>query len=65
MGATRDKTTIKKNGVNIILDSIKGKNKITIFLLKKNIYAPEGSSPKESYIYLTEEKKVQDGNDKK
>ena len=40
MGDTKCKTTIKKNGVNVILDAIKGKNKSTMFYLKANRYAP-------------------------
>ena len=34
MGATKYKTTVKKNGVNMNLDAIKGKDESTIFYLK-------------------------------
>ena len=41
VGATQDKITINKNGVNIILDAIKGKNESMMFYLKSKIHAPE------------------------
>ena len=60
MGATQDKITIKKNGVNMILDAIKGKNAVMMFYLKEKIYAPKGSKPQEVNTSLPEENK--DGN---
>ena len=45
-GATKDKITIKKNGVNMILDTRKGKNESTMFYLKANRYYPEGLKEK-------------------
>ena len=57
MGATKDKMHIKKNGVNVILDARKGKNKSTVSYLEAKIYAPEGSSTQETNINLPQEKK--------
>ena len=39
VGATKDKIIINKNGVSMILDARKGKNKSTIFYLKARRYA--------------------------
>ena len=52
MGATKDKMHIKKNGVNVILDARKGKNKSIVSYLEAKIYAPEGSSTQETNINL-------------
>ena len=60
MGANEDKTTIKKNGVSVILDARKVQNKSIMFFLKSNMYYPEGQ---EALTNLPEEKK--DGNEKK
>ena len=65
MGATKDEKTTRKNGVNMILDARKGKNKITMFHLKEKSYSPLGLLPKEANINLPEEKEVQDGNNEK
>ena len=40
VGATQDKTTIKKNGVSMILDAIKGNNASMMFYLKAKHYIP-------------------------
>ena len=42
MGATKDKITIKKNGISMILDSRKGQTKSIMFYLKAKRYSPEG-----------------------
>ena len=42
MGATQDKMNIKKNGVNMILDTGKGRNTCMMLYLKAKRYAPEG-----------------------
>ena len=42
MGATKLKNAIKKNGINMIMDTIKGVNDSTMFLLKAKRYAHEG-----------------------
>ena len=54
MGANKYNMTINKNSVNIIMDARKVKNEITMFYLKANIYAPEGSSHKEANRNLLE-----------
>ena len=54
MGDTKDKITIDEGGVNVTLDTRKGINESTIFYLKANRYAPEGSSPQEAYINMPE-----------
>ena len=54
--------TIKKNGVNMILDTRKVMNYRTMFYLKAKRYAPEGSSPLETNRNLLEGNKVQDSN---
>ena len=41
VGAIQDKVTIKKNGVRVILDAMKGQNKSTIICLKVNSFSPE------------------------
>ena len=38
MEATQDKTTIKKNGVSMILDARKSKNESIMFYFKKEQY---------------------------
>ena len=40
MGATQDKITMKKDGVGVIFDAIKGQNKSMVFYLKAKRYAP-------------------------
>ena len=55
MGATKEKITTKKNGVNIILDARKGKYGSTVFYLKAKRYYPEGLSTQETRSNLTEE----------
>ena len=65
MGSTKDKITIKKNGVNVILDARKLRNESTTLYLKVNRYALEGSKPQEASIKLPGGEKVQDGNDEK
>ena len=59
MGDTQDKMTIKKNGVSMILDEIKGKNVSMMFYLKAKHYVPEVQVP---LTNIPEEEK--DGNDK-
>ena len=39
MGATKYKTTIKKNGVSMILNAIKGVNDSTMFYLKAKTFS--------------------------
>ena len=63
MGDTLDKITLKKNSVNIVLDTRKGENESTIFYLKLKRYAPEGTKPQEANINLPEEEKY--GNEEK
>ena len=58
MGDTQYKTTINKNGVNIILDTRKGKNKSKVLYLKAKKYAPEGYPTEEAQIKFLEEKEV-------
>ena len=65
MGATKYKVIIKKSGVNMNLDARKVKNESTMFLFEAKRYVPEVQSPKEAIGNLTEEKEVQDDNDKK
>ena len=42
MGATQDKIIINKYGVSMILDAIKGQNKIMMFYLNTKSYSPAG-----------------------
>ena len=42
MGATKDKITIKKNGISMILYSRKGQTKSIMFYLKAKRYSLEG-----------------------
>ena len=65
MGATKEKITTKKNGVNIILDARKGKIDNTLLYLKDKRNAPKWSSYHNTNRNLQEFKKVQDENDKK
>ena len=65
MGAIKDNMNIKKDGVSMKLYERKGINESTVFYLKMERYPPEGSSPQEGKKKLPEEKKVQNGNDKK
>ena len=65
MGDTKEKITINKNSVNMILDTRKGIYDGTMFYLRVKRYAPEGPKPQESNSNLPEEKKFQDENDKK
>ena len=60
MGATQDKTIIKKNGVSMILDARKGQNNIMILYLKVKRYYPE---VQEALINIPEKKN--DTSDKK
>ena len=48
VGDTKYKMTIKKNDVNMILNVRNEKNESTMFYLRSNIYAPEGSPPQEA-----------------
>ena len=57
MGDIKYKTTIKKNGVNMILEARKGKNDIKMFYLEAKRNAPEGSPPQEANINCQKKRK--------
>ena len=65
MGATKYKTTIKKNGVSMILNAIKGVNDSTMFYLKAKTFSSAGSSPQEANINMIEKNEVQDDKNEK
>ena len=54
MGGTKYNTNIKKNGVKMILDTIKKIKNITMIYFKAKWYAQEGSSPQEANRNLQE-----------
>ena len=54
MGGTKYNTNIKKNGVKMILDTIKIIKNITMIYFKAKRYAQEGSSPQEANRNLQE-----------
>ena len=57
---TQDKMTIKKNGVSINLNAIKGRNGSTVLYLNNLTLIPEVLSHQESNINLTAEDKDKD-----